>query len=156
MDSASKEKVLKAKGLCLVEIAIEPYHWITCMSTMEKCGCSALRQADQHKYEDISKDIPTEDADIAKANFNYIKGHSGTHAFDDFLAKGASCNSNTKPNEKVHQPLKEYYLLTNKKNVGDQDMDYWIEVNKPSDEDLQNEKTSELIGEVKNVYLGSK
>ena len=43
------------------------------------------------------------------------------HLFDDIKAKGVTRNFNTKPNEKMHGPLKEsYQLRTNFKNVVDQ------------------------------------
>jgi hypothetical protein len=47
--------------------------------------------------------------------------HALLHSFDDILAKGASRNYNTKPNEKLHGPLKKAYLRqTNFKNVASQ------------------------------------
>lgn len=47
-----------------------------------------------------------------------IKIHTWRHFFDEIEAKGASRNFNTKPNEKLHGPLKKHYLRrTNFKNV---------------------------------------
>lgn len=44
-----------------------------------------------------------------------------THLFDDIEAKGASRNYNTKPNEQMHGPLKDWYQnRTNFKNVAEQ------------------------------------
>ena len=47
--------------------------------------------------------------------------HSRKHLFDDIEAKGVTRNYNTKPNEKLHGPLKESYKLwTNFKDVAGQ------------------------------------
>ena len=54
-------------------------------------------------------------------NWNFPKAHTHMHAFDDVVNKGVTRNYNTKPNEKLHGPLKETYRLrTNFKNVGPQ------------------------------------
>ena len=42
-------------------------------------------------------------------NWNFPKIHMIEHAFDDIEAKGATRNYNTKPNEKLHGPLKKAY-----------------------------------------------
>jgi len=43
------------------------------------------------------------------------------HSFDDINAKGASRNFDTKPNEKLHGPLKKAYLMqTNFRDVAPQ------------------------------------
>ncbi len=47
--------------------------------------------------------------------------HSHQHGIQDILEKGVTRNYNTKPNEKLHGPLKKAYLhRTNFKNVADQ------------------------------------
>jgi len=47
--------------------------------------------------------------------------HVLVHSFNDIKAKGASWNYNTKPNEKLHGPLKRAYLSqTNFKNIAPQ------------------------------------
>lgn len=44
-----------------------------------------------------------------------------THIYDEIEAKGVSRNGNTKPNEKLHGPLKKHYLRrTNFKDVAPQ------------------------------------
>ncbi|KAG1828912.1 hypothetical protein EV424DRAFT_1589978 [Suillus variegatus] len=54
-------------------------------------------------------------------NWNFPKIHLATHLFDDIMAKGVTCNFNTKPNEKAHRPLKKsYQLRTNFKDVAEQ------------------------------------
>ncbi|KAG2074934.1 hypothetical protein BDR04DRAFT_1126623 [Suillus decipiens] len=54
-------------------------------------------------------------------NWNFLKLHMGSHIFDDVEAKGATCNYNTKPNEKMHGSLKDSYLLcTNFRDVAEQ------------------------------------
>ena len=42
-------------------------------------------------------------------NWNFIKMHLQSHAYDDILAKGVTRNYNTKPNEKMHGPLRDIY-----------------------------------------------
>jgi len=55
---------------------------------------------------------------FADKNWNFIKLHYLTHAFDDVETKGVTCNYNTKPNKKLHGPLKNTYQdRTNFKNV---------------------------------------
>ena len=47
--------------------------------------------------------------------------HTHKHLFADIQAKEATCNYNTKPNEKLYGALKDIYnLQTNKRNVADQ------------------------------------
>ena len=47
--------------------------------------------------------------------------HTHDHVFDDIEAKGVTRNYNTKPNEKLHGPLKKAYLrMTNKRQVAGQ------------------------------------
>ena len=53
-------------------------------------------------------------------NWNFPKIHWIEHAFDDIVAKGASRNYNTKPNEKLHGPLKKSYTQSNFKDVAPQ------------------------------------
>ncbi|KAG1856136.1 hypothetical protein F4604DRAFT_1883164 [Suillus subluteus] len=61
-------------------------------------------------------------------NWSFPKIHLAAHLFDDIEAKGATCNYNTKPNEKCHGPLREsYQQRTNFKNVAPQILraDHW-------------------------------
>ncbi len=54
-------------------------------------------------------------------NWNFPKCHTHIHAFNDIRKKGVTRNYNTKPNEKLHGPLKDTYRLrTNFKNVAQQ------------------------------------
>jgi hypothetical protein len=63
----------------------------------------------------------TQTADDNVKNWNFPKLHMTTHIFDDIEAKGATRNYNTKPNEQMHGPLKDWYLnRTNFKNVAEQ------------------------------------
>ncbi|KIK14010.1 hypothetical protein PISMIDRAFT_17600 [Pisolithus microcarpus 441] len=62
--------------------------------------------------------------DNMKKNWNFPKNHTCMHAFNDIKAKGITHNFNTKPNEKMHGPLKEKYQKhTNFKNVAQQILD---------------------------------
>lgn len=54
-------------------------------------------------------------------NWDFPKVHLLRHAFDDITRKGVTRNSNTKPNEKMHGPIRQAYLLmTNFRDVGEQ------------------------------------
>ncbi|KAI0310246.1 hypothetical protein OF83DRAFT_1070829, partial [Amylostereum chailletii] len=56
-----------------------------------------------------------------RKNWNFPKVHLHQHAFDDIRAKGVTKNYNTKPNKKMHGPLKKAYLRrTNFKDVAPQ------------------------------------
>ena len=47
--------------------------------------------------------------------------HALVHSFDNVQAKGVLHNYNTKPNEKMHGPIRKYYLNhTNFKNIAPQ------------------------------------
>ncbi|KAG1804750.1 uncharacterized protein HD556DRAFT_1225670 [Suillus plorans] len=62
-------------------------------------------------------------------NWNFPKLHMTTHLFDDIEAKGVTRNYNTKPNEQMHGPLKDWYQRrTNFKNVAEQilRLDHWL------------------------------
>ncbi|KAI6027992.1 hypothetical protein BKA83DRAFT_4462562 [Pisolithus microcarpus] len=66
----------------------------------------------------------SEKTENTKKNWNFPKNHMRAHAFDDIEAKGVTRNFSTKPNEKMHGPLKEKYQRhTNFKNVADQILD---------------------------------
>ena len=50
----------------------------------------------------------------------FPKAHMHSHSPSDIRRKGVTLNYNTKPNEKMHGKLKEWYLRrTNYKNVED-------------------------------------
>ncbi|KAG2124918.1 hypothetical protein BD769DRAFT_1628673 [Suillus cothurnatus] len=71
----------------------------------------------------------TQTADDNEKNWNFLKLHMITHIFNDIEAKGALRNYNTKPNEQMHGPLKDWYLnQTNFKNVAEQILciDHWL------------------------------
>ncbi|KAI9455219.1 hypothetical protein BJY52DRAFT_1122078, partial [Lactarius psammicola] len=53
-------------------------------------------------------------------DWNYPKMHALVHSFNDIEAKGASRNYNTKPNEKLHGPIRKLYNQTNFKNIASQ------------------------------------
>ncbi|KAG1884643.1 hypothetical protein F4604DRAFT_1878660 [Suillus subluteus] len=59
--------------------------------------------------------------DDSGKNWAYPKWHTHAHLFDDIKVKGATCNTNTKPNEKCHGPIRRIYLRrTNFKNIAEQ------------------------------------
>ncbi|KAF8266993.1 hypothetical protein EI94DRAFT_1771963 [Lactarius quietus] len=72
-----------------------------------------MKATDQEETEESVKD----------KNWNFPKMHALVHSFDDVRAKGASQNYNTKPNEKLHGPIKKAYMRTNFKDVAYQKAD---------------------------------
>ncbi|KAI6018855.1 hypothetical protein EDC04DRAFT_2869958 [Pisolithus marmoratus] len=65
-----------------------------------------------------------EKTDNTKKSWNFPKNHTCMHVFDNIEAKGVTHNFNTKPNEKMHGPLKEKYQKhTNFKNIAQQILD---------------------------------
>lgn len=61
------------------------------------------------------------DTEFGPKNWEFIKMHLPSHLFDDIRDKGATRNYNTKPNEKLHGPLKTIYReRTNFKDVAEQ------------------------------------
>ncbi|KAG1734053.1 uncharacterized protein EDB91DRAFT_1238464 [Suillus paluster] len=63
-------------------------------------------------------------AEICEKSWNFPKKHLSAHLFDDIEAKGVSQNYSTKPNEKMHGPLKDTYQdCMNFKNFAEQ-LDY--------------------------------
>ncbi|KAG1801818.1 hypothetical protein EV424DRAFT_1474720 [Suillus variegatus] len=79
------------------------------------------REALQKFSELMNKYIRKSEALRPDKNWSFPKMHLAAHLFDDIKAKGATCNYNTKPNEKCHGPLKEsYQQRTNFKDVAPQ------------------------------------
>ncbi|KAG1890746.1 uncharacterized protein F5891DRAFT_1131606 [Suillus fuscotomentosus] len=61
------------------------------------------------------------DVYLIDKSWNFLKKHLSAHLFDDIEAKGVTRNYNTKPNEKMHGPLKDAYQdRTNFKNFAEQ------------------------------------
>ncbi|KAK0440025.1 uncharacterized protein EV420DRAFT_1316016 [Desarmillaria tabescens] len=68
------------------------------------------------EYEQLTRSI-----NPGAKSWNFPKVHSHQHVVDDILQKGVTLNYNTKPNEKMHGPLKDaYQLRTNFKDVAEQ------------------------------------
>ncbi|KAI9452698.1 hypothetical protein BJY52DRAFT_1190101 [Lactarius psammicola] len=53
-------------------------------------------------------------------DWNYPEMHALVHSFNNIEVKGASRNYNTKPNEKLHGPIRKLYNWTNFKNIASQ------------------------------------
>ncbi|KIK14661.1 hypothetical protein PISMIDRAFT_17134 [Pisolithus microcarpus 441] len=82
-----------------------------------------ISYTDGQKFEDLSKKY-AQKTDNMKKNWNFLKNHMHMHVFDNIEAKGVTRNFNTKPNKKMHGPLKEKYQKhTNFKNVAQQILD---------------------------------
>ncbi|EGO03059.1 hypothetical protein SERLA73DRAFT_47478, partial [Serpula lacrymans var. lacrymans S7.3] len=63
-------------------------------------------------------------------SWNFPKAHLHAHVFDDIEAKGVTQNYNTKPNKKLHGPLKKSYTpQSDGKQVADQVCLYTISLN---------------------------
>ncbi|KAG6896264.1 hypothetical protein C0992_009421 [Termitomyces sp. T32_za158] len=64
--------------------------------------------------EDIDEDVSGVTGDLEQMlkakSWNFIKLHLRKHLFSDIIRKGASRNYSTKPNEKMHGPIKHSYL----------------------------------------------
>ncbi|KZP04009.1 hypothetical protein FIBSPDRAFT_904596 [Athelia psychrophila] len=61
------------------------------------------------------------DTKFGAKDWDFIKAHLPKHVFDDIMGKGVTRNYNTKPNEKLHGPLKNAYRdQTNFKDVAPQ------------------------------------
>ena len=58
--------------------------------------------------------------ELGTKSWDFPKIHSQQHLFDDIVAKGATRNFNTKPNESLNRPLKKKYLRSNFKDVAEQ------------------------------------
>ncbi|KAF8884263.1 hypothetical protein CPB84DRAFT_1750433 [Gymnopilus junonius] len=81
--------------------------------SMTKAGETALLDFEKSLKEYSSIDIDSD------KNWNFIKAHSHKHVFNDIWRKGVARNFSTKPNEKAHRPLKDFYqLMTNFKDFG--------------------------------------
>ncbi|KAG1889501.1 hypothetical protein F4604DRAFT_1674126 [Suillus subluteus] len=58
---------------------------------------------------------------VTGKDWNFPKKHASSHLFDNILVKGATQNYNTKPNEKMHGPMRDiYHNRTNFKDVATQ------------------------------------
>ncbi|KAL7278666.1 hypothetical protein ACG7TL_007667 [Trametes sanguinea] len=67
------------------------------------------------EYKEFTADDPE------PKNWDFPKAHTHKHLWDDITAKGVTRNYNTKPNEKLHRPLKKaYQLQTNFRDVAPQ------------------------------------
>jgi len=58
--------------------------------------------------------------DLDEKNWNFPKIHLQQHLFDDIVAKGATRNYSSKPNEGLNRPLKNKYTRTNFRDVAEQ------------------------------------
>ncbi|KAG1857471.1 hypothetical protein F4604DRAFT_1589912 [Suillus subluteus] len=87
-------------------------------------GRQALRDFSALMDEYILKSQP-----VTGKDWNFPKKHASSHLFDDILAKGTTQNYNTKPNEKMHGPVRDiYHNRTNFKDVATQILryDHWL------------------------------
>ncbi|KAG1731406.1 hypothetical protein EDB19DRAFT_2008263 [Suillus lakei] len=90
-----------------------PYLLLRCIQTIA-AGRLAIMEFTQLLDRYSAKD------DSGK-NWAYPKRHAYAHLFDDIELKGATRNTNTKPNEKCHGPIRRIYLQrTNFKNIAEQ------------------------------------
>lgn len=70
---------------------------------------------------DLTASDEDPDDELSTKNYNFPKLHLRLHLFQNIQDKGVARNFSTKPNEKMHGPLKFSYLhRSNFKNFGDQ------------------------------------
>ncbi|KAL4062014.1 hypothetical protein J3A83DRAFT_4364795 [Scleroderma citrinum] len=142
------QKVLKKEGWNAMAMVEKNLCEMPCWHALNHFdeGLSVL-YTDSQKHEDLSKvcvqliycvfvnllclgqRYAEKTANIFKKNWNFPKNHLGIHVFNDIKAKGVMCNFNTKPNEKMHGPIKEaYQRQTNFKNIAEQilNIDHWL------------------------------
>ncbi|KAF8956317.1 hypothetical protein BDZ97DRAFT_1907242 [Flammula alnicola] len=75
------------------------------------------------KFSELMKEYKNQSTLQADKNWDIPKMHLRVHAFDDIIAKGATRNYNTKINEGLHPPIKEFYeQIGNGKDVDEQIM----------------------------------
>ena len=67
----------------------------------------AFSVSDLNLQEYIAEAVKTER--YVEKNWDFIKLHLLNHLFDDIESKGVTHNYNTKPNEKMHGPVKMAY-----------------------------------------------
>ncbi|KAG1788983.1 uncharacterized protein HD556DRAFT_1433910 [Suillus plorans] len=87
-------------------------------------GRQALRDFSALMEEYILKSQP-----VTGKDWNFPKKHASSHLFNDILVKGATRNYNTKPNEKMHGPVRDiYHNRMNFKDVATQILryDHWL------------------------------
>jgi len=79
----------------------------------------------QKPLTDVEDESDSEQPSIK--NFNFPKMHGHSHVFDHILSKGVTLNYSTKLFERLHGPLKTWYLLrTNFKNIASQVCDLYL------------------------------
>ncbi|KAG1726802.1 uncharacterized protein EDB91DRAFT_1239606 [Suillus paluster] len=127
------------KGLFSDHMWPELQKWVECLGRQATVQIDSFFQSillsfsDRTKYEDISKltvfathnKYIEDTAEMSEKSWNFPKKHLSAHLFDDIEAKGVSRNYSTKPNEKMHSPLKDAYQdRTNFKNFTEQILQY--------------------------------
>ncbi|KAK0457905.1 hypothetical protein IW261DRAFT_1579893 [Armillaria novae-zelandiae] len=110
------------------------YHLLKCVrSYIELCMYAGFNLHTEHSIQAIWDELLrfsmlireyeqlTRSTDPGAKSWNFPNVHSHQHLVDDILRKGVTLNYNTKPNEKMHGPLKDaYQLRTNFKDVAEQ------------------------------------
>ncbi|KAG2090890.1 uncharacterized protein F5147DRAFT_755445 [Suillus discolor] len=89
---------------------------------------SAGRQALQ-RFSVLMEEYIVKSQPVTGKDWNFPKKHASSHLFDDILAKGTTQNYNTKPNEKMHGPVRDIYRnQTNFKDIATQILryDHWL------------------------------
>ncbi|KAK0474113.1 hypothetical protein IW261DRAFT_1423215 [Armillaria novae-zelandiae] len=101
------------------------------------------------EYEQLTKSVKP-----GAKQWNFPKVHSHKHMVNDILEKGVTLNYSTKPNEKMHGPLKDMYQLrTNFKDVTEQQIDLHDEQMSENDGDDELEDEDSEVEQSRNVTL---
>ncbi|KAK0437439.1 uncharacterized protein EV420DRAFT_1669760 [Desarmillaria tabescens] len=98
------------------------------------------------EYEQLTRSI-----NPGAKSWNFPKVHSHQHVVDDILQKGVTLNYNTKPNEKMHGPLKDAYQLFYVSIRGQIDLhDEQLQMSENDDSELkdQDKSASKYSGKV--------
>jgi hypothetical protein len=94
---------------------------------------------------------------LMEKNWDFPKIHSQQHIFDDIVAKGATRNYNSKPNEGLNRPLKAKYTHTNFRDVAEQvnqanmESYYWLTISQILNLDHQEYLVSFMRTKLNNV-----
>jgi len=97
---------------CILIVYI--YHSLQEYVLVQKCTVGTGQGSDDDDDDDDDTQLPVKE-------FNFPKMHAHQHVFDHILDKGATYGYSTKLFERLHGPLKKWYLLrTNFKNIAPQ------------------------------------
>ncbi|KAG1720903.1 uncharacterized protein EDB91DRAFT_1240362 [Suillus paluster] len=174
-EDISKLIVFAAHNVFDCDTDLEAYLLLRCIRSYVEFNMYALLEVHtedtiNNGWEALSKltglmDKYIEDtAEMSEKSWNFPMKHLSAHLFDDIEAKGVSRNYSTKPNEKMHGPLKDAYQdHTNLKNFAEQNLSISDNLEDQPDTALQETDNSDDIDvdsteptDAQHFTLGSK